>query len=77
MAVNNASLIVIEGIQLLDATTLASLAIAPRSAGATQVPRILEVRAMATNTVVMVMVMVIGRSVVVPMPLIPISSRSI
>ena len=82
MAINEANLIMVEGNQLLDATTVASLAILLGSSGVTHIHKMLgpKVRVMATKTiaigaVVMVMVVVMGRSVVKPMPW--MSSRGI
>ena len=51
MAINEASLIVVEGDQLADTTTVASLAISLSSAGVIQMPRMqgAQVRVMATK----------------------------
>ena len=84
MAINEASLIVVEGNQLLDATIVASLAILLSSAGVTHMHkmpgpkvRVMVTKAMAIRAMVMVMVMVMGRPVVEPMPWMPMSSRGI
>ena len=74
MAINEVSLIVVEGDQLLDATIVVSLAILLSSAGLTHMQKMLgpEVKVMATKTVairamVMVMVIIIGKPMVEPM----------
>ena len=84
MAINKASLIVVKGDQLLDATIVASLAILLSSAGVTHMHKMLgpEVRVVVTKAVairamVVVMVMVVGRPVVKPMLWMPMSSRGI
>ena len=84
MAINEASLIMVEGDQLLDATIVASLAILLSSSGVTHMHKMLgpEVRvvvtkAMAIRAMVVVMVMVMGRPMVEPMPWMPMSSRGI
>ena len=84
MAINEASLIIVKGNQLLDTTIVASLAILLSSAGVTHMHKMPgpEVRAMVTKAVairavVMVMVVVMGRLLVKPMPWMPMSSRSI
>ena len=71
MAINKASLIVVEVDQLPDATIVASVVILLSSSGATQMPKMLspEVRDTATKvvaikTVVVAMVKVVGRPVV-------------
>ena len=75
VAINKASMIMAEGDQLLDAIVLASLAILLSSARVTHIHELLgcKVRVVITNPVaisamVMVMVMVVGRPVVQPMP---------
>ena len=84
MTINKASLIVLKGNQLLDATIAVSLAILISSAGVTHMHKILgpKVRVMATKAMairamVVVLVMVIGRPVVKPMPWMLKSSRGI
>ena len=84
MAINKASLIMVEGDQLPDATIVASLAILLRSAAATHMHIILgpEVRVMVTKAmviraVVIVLVVIMGRFMVKPMPWMPMSSRGI
>ena len=72
MAINKASLIMVEGDQLLDATIVASLAIFLSSAGVTYMHKMLgpKVRVVVTKAmairamVVVVMVMVVGRPMV-------------
>ena len=78
MAINEASLIVVKGNHLLDATIVASLAISRSSAGVThmhkmpgQEVRVMAFKAIAIRAVVVVMVVVVGRLVVEPMPWIP------
>ena len=68
MAINEASLIVVEGDQLLDATIVASLAILLSSAGVTHMHkmpgpevRVVATKAVAIRAMVVVMVMVVGR----------------
>ena len=75
MAINKASLIVVKGNQLLDATIVASLAILLSSAGATHMHkmlgsevRIVAIKAVAIRAVLMLMVIVVGRPMVEPMP---------
>ena len=81
MAINEASLIKVKANQLLDATTVASLAILLSSGGVTQMHKMvgLEVSIVATKAMairamvvvmvmVMVMVVLMGRLVVGPMP---------
>ena len=75
MAINDASLIVVKGHQLLDAIFVASLAILLSSAGVTHTHKMLgpEVRviitkAMAIRAMVMVMAMFMGRPVLEPKP---------
>ena len=84
MAINGAGLIVVKGNLLLDTTIVASLAILQSSAGVTHMHKMpgLKVRVMATKAiaitaVVVVIVMVMGRPVVKPMPWMPMSSRGI
>ena len=72
VAINKASLIIVKGNQLLDATIVVSLAILLSSAGATHMHKMPgpEVRVLATKTVAIravVMVIVVGRLVVEPM----------
>ena len=78
MAINEASLIVVKGNHLLDATIVASLAILRSSAEVTHMHkmpgpevRVMASKAIAIRAVVMVMVVVVGRPVVKPMPWIP------
>ena len=75
MAINKANLIVVKGNQLLDATIVESLAILLNSAGVTHMHKMLgpQVRAMVTKAMVtkamvVVMVVIMGRPVVEPMP---------
>ena len=75
MDINKASLIMVEGDQLLDATIVASLAILLSSAGVTHMHkmpgpkvRVMATKAMAIRAMVLVMVVVIGRLMVEPMP---------
>ena len=84
MAIDKASLMIVEGNKLPDATTVASLAILLGSSGVTQMPKMPgpKVRVVATNTmdvkaVVVVMVMFIGRLVAGPILWMPMSSRGI
>ena len=84
MAIDKGSLIIVEDDQLLDANTVASLAILLSSAGVTKMPKILgpEVRVMVTKVVairamVIFMVVVVGRLMVKPMPWNPMISRGI
>ena len=84
MAINKASLIVVKGDQLLDATIVASLAILLGSTRVTHTHKMLgpEVRAMvpkavAIRAMVVALVVVVGRLVVKPMPCMPMSSRGI
>ena len=76
----------VKGNHLLDATIVKSLAILLSSAGTTHMHkmpmpkvRVVVTKAMTIRAVVMVMVMVVimGRSVVEPMPWMPMSSRGI
>ena len=67
VAINKASLIVVEGNQLLDATIVVSLAISLSSAGVTHMHkmpgsniRVVATRTMAIRAVVMVMVVVVA-----------------
>ena len=78
MAINEASLIVVKGNHLLDATIVASLAISRSSAGVTHMRkmpgpevRVMAFKAKAIRAMVVVMVVVVGRLVVEPMPWIP------
>ena len=73
MAINKASLIMVKGNQLLDATIVASLAILLSSVGVTHMHKMLgpEVRfmvtkAMAIRVLVMVIVVIMGKPVVKP-----------
>ena len=75
MAINKASINVVEGNQLLDATIVANLAILLSNAKVTHMHKMPgpEVRVMVTKTMairamVMVIVMVVGKPVVEPMP---------
>ena len=83
MAMNEASLIIVEGDPLLDATIMASLAISPSSARANHMHKLPgpKVRAVVTKAMskamVVVMVIVVGRLVVEPMPWMPMSSTGI
>ena len=84
MAINKASLIVVKANQLLDATIVASLAILLSSARASHMHKMPgpEVRVVVTKTMViramvLLMVMVVSRPVVEPMPWMPMSSRGI
>ena len=82
MAINKASIIMVEGNQLPDATTMASLAIFLSTAGVTQMPkmqgpkaRVITTKAMATRTMVLALLGVMGRSMVGPMPWMPMRHR--
>ena len=84
MAMNKASLIMVEGDLLLNATIVASLAILLSSTGVTHMykmpgpeVRAVVTKAMAIRAVVIVMVMVVGRPMVEPKPWMPLSSRGI
>ena len=73
MAINEASLIVVKGDQLPDATTVESLAILLSSAKVTQMYKIpgpkvgvMATKAVAIRAVVMVTVLVMGRPMVGP-----------
>ena len=84
MAINKVSLIVVEGYQLLDAIIVASVAISLSSAGITHMHIMLgpevgvvATKAMAFSVMVIIMVMVVGRPMVEPMPWMPMSSRGI
>ena len=84
MAINEVSLIVVEGNQLLDATIVASLAISLSSAGVTHMYKTLEpkvrvvaTKAIAIRAIVIVMVMVVGKPMLEPMPWMPMSSGGI
>ena len=77
-------MIVVKGDQLLDATIVASLAILLSSAKETYMHKMLgpKVRVVATEVVaisamVIIMIVVMGRPIVEPMPWMPISSRGI
>ena len=70
MAINTASLIVVEGNQLPDATTVASLAISLSSAKTSQMHKILgpkvrvvATKAMAMRAMVLAIVMLMGRHI--------------
>ena len=78
MTIDEVSLIMVKGNQLLDATIMASLAILLSSAGVTHMHKMLgpKIRVVATNAiaikvVVMVVVIVMGRPVAKPMPWMP------
>ena len=82
VAINEASLIMVEGNQMLHATTVASLTILLNSAGTTHMHkmlgpevRVVDTKAVAIRAVVMVIVVVVGRPMVEPMPWMPMSSR--
>ena len=84
MALDKASLIVIKANQLTNATTVASLGILQSIAGVTQIPKIpvSKIRSMVNKAVaikfmVMAMFRVMGRTMVRPMPKMPMSSRGI
>ena len=84
MAINKASLIIVEDYQLLNATIVASLTILLSSVRAThmyKMPetkfRVMFTKAMAIRAVIVVMVMVMGWPMVEPMPWIHMSSRGI
>ena len=84
MSVNKASLIKVEGDQLLDTTIVISLAILKSSAGVNKMPKMLglEVRVVvpkvvAIKAVVVALLKVICRPMVGLMPWIPISNRGI
>ena len=75
LTINEASLIMAKGDQLLDATIVASLAILLSSSGVThthKMPgpkvRVIAIKSIAIRAVVVVMVMVMGRPVAKPMP---------
>ena len=81
MAINEASLIMVKGDQLLDAAIVASLVILLSSSGVTNTHkmlgptfRVVITKAVAIRAVVVVMVMVVGRPMVKPMPWMPMSS---
>ena len=83
VAINKTSLVVVEGDQL-DATIVASLAILLSSARVTHMHkmpgpevRVLATKAVAIRAMVMVIVMVVDRPVVEPMPWMPMSSKGI
>ena len=82
VAINEASLIVVKGAQLLDATIVASLAILLSSSRATNIHkmlgpkgRVVVTKKVAIRAMVIVMVMFVGRPMVEPMPWMPMSSR--
>ena len=84
MAINKARLIVVKGDQLLDATIVASLAILLSSAGVIHMykmpgpeVRVMVTKAVASRVMVLVMVVVVGRPMVEPMPWMPMRSRGI
>ena len=84
MAINEASLIMVKDDQLLDTTTVASLAILLSSAGVTQMHkmpgpkvRVVVTKAVAIIVMVMLMVMSVGRPIIGPMPWMPMRSRGI
>ena len=84
MAIDEASLIVTEGNQLLDATTVESLAILLSTAGATQMlktlgpkVRVMATKAMAIKVMIVVMIVIMVRPMIGPMTWMPISSRVI
>ena len=84
VAINKASLIMVEGDQLLDVTIVESLTILLSSARVTHMHkmlgpkvRVVVTKAMAIRAMVMGIVMVMGRPVVEPMPRMPMSSRGI
>ena len=84
MAIEKASLIIVKGNKLPDATTVASLAILLGSSGVTQMPkmpgpkvRVVATKDMAIMSIVVTMVMVVVRPVVRPMPYMPMSSKGI
>ena len=82
ISINKASLIKVEGNQLLDATTVARLAISLSSAGVTQMhkipgPEVMAIKAVAIIAMVIVMVMVMGRPMVGPIPWMPMINRGI
>ena len=70
-------LIVVEGSQLPNATTVSSLDNLLNNASVTQMPKMHEFKAMAIKDMLVVMVMVVGRPLVRPMPWFPMSSRDI
>ena len=74
----------VEGNQLPDATTVASLIISLISAGVSQMAKMLGPKVIVTankaitiETVVMAILMLVGRPVVGPMPWMPMSNRGI
>ena len=84
LAIHKSSLIVVKGDQLLDATIVASLAILLSSAGVTHMHRmpgpevrVMVTKAMAIRAVVIVLVMVMGRPMIEPMPWLPMSNMGI
>ena len=84
MAMDKASLILVKGDQLPDAIIVASLIILLSSARVTQmhimlVPevRVIATKAVAIRVIVMVMVVIMGRPMVGPMPWMPMSTRGI
>ena len=84
MAIHEARLIIVEGGQLLDATTMASLALLLSSARVTKMlkmlgpeVRVVATKAMAIKAMVIVMVAIMGRPVVGPKLWMPMSIRDI
>ena len=84
MVANKASLIMVEGNQLSEATTVASLVILQSTNRVTQILKILgpkgrvgATKAVAIKIMVMVMVLVMGRPIVRPMLWMPMSSSGI
>ena len=84
MAINEASLIVVKGDQLPDSTTVASLATSLSGARVTQMhtmsgPKvsIMATKAMVIMSMVIVIVVVMSRPMVGPMPYMPMASRGI
>ena len=84
VAINEASFIVAEVDQLLDATIVASLAILLSSSVVTHMHktpgpkiRVMVTMIMAIKNMVVVMVKVMGKSMVKPMPQMPTNSRGI
>ena len=84
IGINEARLIVVVCDQLLDATIVASLAISISSTGVTHMHkmpgpevRVMLTKAVAIRAMVVVMVVVVGRPIVEPLPWMPINSRVI
>ena len=74
----------VKGNQVLDATIVASLAILLSSAGVTHMDkmlgrevRVVDTKPMAIRAMVVVLVMIVGKLMVEPMLLMPMSSRGI